>query len=129
MKIGRVVATVTFGLLLSIHAAAAQPYSAALERLAGIMGSLQFLSELCDQDGVDWRVEMASLIDASEPNEEARLRIADRYNLGYSGFAMTYRRCTPAAVEAIDRYRRLGAALIAEIEDAFPAPDAPVADG
>lgn len=121
MKAGRAAFALLLGLAVATPASASPPYANDLERLSEIMGSLQLLSELCDLSDVDWRSEMTALIEASEPDEATRLRLADRYNLGYSAFAISYRRCTAAAIAAIERYRALGAALIASLAEAFPA--------
>lgn len=106
--------------------AAGQPYAPELELLSEIIGGLQFLSELCDLDEIDWRGQMTALLESTGADEPARLRMTDRYNLGYSAFATTYRDCTPAALEAVARYRAIGASLVAAIAEAFPLPSAPI---
>ena len=68
-----------------------------MERLAEILGSPQFLTELCEDEPAPWRDEMEALIALAEPDEVWRLRLIDRFNLGYSSFAIVYRLCTAAA--------------------------------
>lgn len=111
--------TLVLGAATPSAATAPPPYAGAMEDLAEIMGSLQFLTELCEDEAAPWRSEMEDLIALAEADEAWRLRLSDRYNLGYSSFATTYRTCTLAALAAIDHYRFLGAELAAEIANAF----------
>lgn len=101
-------------------AASPPPFASDLERLAEILGSLQFLAELCeDGRAAAWRGQMEALLeltnDGSETDEAWQARLTDRFNLGYSSFAAVYRRCTTAALAAIDHYREAGAAIAAAI--------------
>jgi uncharacterized protein (TIGR02301 family) len=92
------------------------PYDADLERLAEILGSLQYLRTVCDaKEGQKWRNEMQALIDAEAPSGERRRKIVAGYNRGYRGFQQTYRTCTPAASIAIRRYLDEGAKIAREI--------------
>ena len=92
------------------------PYDGDLERLAEILGSLQYLSAVCGaNEGQKWRNEMQALIDAEAPNGERRRKIVARFNRGYRGFQQTYRTCTPAANVAIRRYLDEGAKIAREI--------------
>jgi uncharacterized protein (TIGR02301 family) len=96
------------GVLLSfalIPAASAidPPYQAEMARLAEIMGSLSFLQPLCGNTTEDWRAQMADLIALDEPDEDRRQRLTGAFNEGFTGFARTYRVCTPAAHQAISR--------------------------
>ena len=79
------------------------PYQREMERLAEIMGSLSFLQPLCGSTQEDWRAQMADLIALDEPDEDRRQRLAGAFNEGFTGFARTYRVCTPAAGQAISR--------------------------
>ncbi|MCC5978590.1 MAG: TIGR02301 family protein [Salinarimonas sp.] len=85
-------------------------YEADLLRLAEVMGSLAFLRDLCEaQDAAQWPERMQDLLEAEGPDRAERL--AGAYNRGYSAFALTYRRCTPAAEIAIARFLEEGDAL------------------
>lgn len=79
------------------------PYQPQMERLAEIMGSLYFLQPLCQAGTVDWRAQMADLIDLDEPDEDRRQRLAGAFNTGYTGFSRSYRACTASAREALTR--------------------------
>ncbi|HEX5507073.1 MAG TPA: TIGR02301 family protein [Pseudolabrys sp.] len=92
------------------------PYDADLQRLAEILGALQYLRGVCgSNDGQRWRNEMQALIDAEAPNGDRRRKIVTSYNRGYRGFEQTYRTCTPAADIAIRRYLDEGAKIAREI--------------
>ena len=92
------------------------PFDNDLQRLAEILGSLQYLRTVCGaKEGQKWRTEMQALIDAEAPSGERRRRIVARFNRGYRGFEQTYRTCTPAADLAIRRYLDEGAKIAREI--------------
>jgi uncharacterized protein (TIGR02301 family) len=92
------------------------PFDNDLQRLAEILGSLQYLRTVCGaKEGQKWRAEMQALIDAEAPGGERRRRIVARFNRGYRGFEQTYRTCTPAADLAIRRYLDEGAKIAREI--------------
>jgi uncharacterized protein (TIGR02301 family) len=95
---------------------ATAPFDADLQRLAEILGSLQYLRTVCGaNEGQKWRNEMQALIDAEAPNGERRRMIVASFNRGYRGFQQTYRTCTPAANIAIRRYLDEGAKIAREI--------------
>ena len=107
-------------LCLAVPARAAEgdpaPYDGDLERLAEILGSLQYLRAVCGaNEGQKWRNEMQALIDAEAPNGERRRKIVTKFNRGYRGYQQTYRTCTPAAHVAIRRYLDEGAKIAREI--------------
>ncbi len=92
------------------------PYDADLQRLAEILGSLQYLRTICgSKEGQKWRNEMQALIDSEAPSGERRRQIVARFNRGYRGFEQTYRTCTPAADLAIRRYLDEGARIARDI--------------
>jgi uncharacterized protein (TIGR02301 family) len=103
-------------------AAADPPYEALLQRLAEVLGSLHYLDGLCDPGTTPWRAQMEALIEAEQPDGQRRARLNDRFNIGYSSFAATYRTCTPAARLALERYHREGADLAADISARFGPP-------
>lgn len=107
-------------LCLALPARAAEgdlaPFDNDLQRLAEILGSLQYLRGICgSNDGQKWRNEMQNLIDAEAPSGDRRRLIVASYNRGYRGFQQTYRTCTPAANIAIRRYLDEGAKIAREI--------------
>jgi uncharacterized protein (TIGR02301 family) len=92
------------------------PFDGDLERLAEILGSLQYLRTVCNaNEGQKWRNEMQALIDAEVPSGDRRHKIVAGFNRGYRGFQQTYRTCTPAANVAIRRYLDEGAKIAREI--------------
>lgn len=98
----------------------AAPFDNDLQRLAEILGSLQYLRGICGaNEGQKWRNEMQSLIDAEAPSGERRRLIVASYNRGYRGFQQTYRTCTPAANIAIRRYLDEGTKIAREITARF----------
>lgn len=92
------------------------PYDDQLMRLAEILGALHHLRPLCGaaEDQV-WREQMTALIDAEQPSEDRRKKLADRFNRSYRGLAETHRVCSPAARTLIERYTLEGAALAQEV--------------
>jgi uncharacterized protein (TIGR02301 family) len=94
----------------------AAPYDADLQRLAEILGALQYLRTVCKaNDGQKWRDQMQALLDAEAPDGERRRKIVANFNRGYRGFQQTYRACTPAADLVIRRYLDEGAKIAREI--------------
>ena len=92
------------------------PFMKPLGRLATILGSVHFLRTLCeDPNGAVWRDKMGELLDAQAPNEADRRILVAQFNQGYRAFESTYRRCTPAANLAVERYLAEGAQLSREI--------------
>jgi uncharacterized protein (TIGR02301 family) len=92
------------------------PFDGDLQRLAEILGSLQYLRTVCAaNEGQKWRSEMQALIDAEAPGGERRRKIIASFNRGYRGYQQTYRTCTPAADIAIRRYLDEGAKIAREI--------------
>jgi uncharacterized protein (TIGR02301 family) len=116
--VGSLLLGLSLGLALPACAAEgdAAPFDAELQRLAELLGSLQYLREVCGaKEGQKWRAEMQSLIDAEAPSGERRRKIVASFNNGYRGFHQTYRTCTPAAEVAIRRYLDEGAKIAREI--------------
>ena len=92
------------------------PYDAELQRLAEILGGLQYLRTICNfKDGDRWRDEMQQLLDAEAPAGERHRKIVANFNRGYRGYQQTYRTCTPAADLAIRRYLQEGARIARDI--------------
>lgn len=93
------------------------PYEARLLRLAEIIGSIQYLRNLCNSEGEPgWRESMQALLDSETAGEAARrAQLTAGYNRGFRAFAAVYTTCTAAALVAEERYRNEGATLIAEM--------------
>ncbi|WP_425105735.1 TIGR02301 family protein [Ancylobacter sp.] len=110
----------------AIGQAADAPYDAPLVRLSEILGALHYLRPLCGAAEPSlWRDQMQALVEAEAPAPERRARMTAAFNQGYAGFAALYRRCTPAAREAIDRYRAEGAALTRAVASRYGSDAAP----
>ena len=95
------------------------PFERDLMRLAEILGSLHFLKTLCGDESIDWRGEMAALLDAERPDPQRRERFIASFNSGYRAFASTYTRCTPSATAAITLYAAEGDKLTREVTSRF----------
>jgi len=92
-------------------------YETILLRLSEIMGSVHFLSILCqsnEEPGV-WRQQMEALLEAESAFPQRRRLMTIRFNRGYSSFSQVYRTCTPSAKEALDRYRAEGGEITQEL--------------
>lgn len=95
-------------------------YDLQMMRLSEILGALHYLRELCGADeGHLWRNQMQELIAKEEPTKERQAQMIARFNEGFRGFRETYRECTPAAIEANNRYLAEGAKLALEIPSRF----------
>lgn len=80
------------------------PYEAEVERLAGLIGTLSFMRDLCGAgDGAQWRAKMEELLASEGSTPVQRDRLAGAFNDGLRSYAATYRQCTPAARTVIDR--------------------------
>ncbi|MEQ8479398.1 MAG: TIGR02301 family protein [Hoeflea sp.] len=93
------------------------PYEDRLLRLAEILGSVQYLRNLCNGEGeTTWRETMQALLDSETVNDARRREtLTAGYNRGFRAFAAVYTSCTDAARLAETRYRREGATLVSEI--------------
>jgi uncharacterized protein (TIGR02301 family) len=104
MRLRPALCSIALALLMTQPAPAIDPpYQPEMERLAEILGSLYFLQPLCMPGPIDWRQEMAQLIELDQPDEDRRQRLAGAFNSGYTGYARTYRVCTTSANEAFTR--------------------------
>ncbi|MGN6549378.1 MAG: TIGR02301 family protein [Pararhizobium sp.] len=92
-------------------------YEAQLTRLSQVLGSIDYLRQLCHSgDGADWRDKMKAILDAEAGSEPERIkRLTAAFNRGYRSFASVYTGCTASAVLAEQQYRREGATLAREI--------------
>jgi len=78
-------------------------YEPQLEHLSQVLGSLYFLTPLCQAGGKDWRVEMSELIALDAPDDDRRQRLAGAFNAGYQAYARLYRQCTESAHTAMTK--------------------------
>ncbi len=98
----------------------ALPYDAQMLRLSEILGALHYLERMCgDAEDSRWRDQMEALIEAERPDERRRARMVENFNRGYRSFRSVYRRCTPAAEIAIERYTREGAEIAADVSKRY----------
>src|SRR5215203_1908398 len=98
----------------------APPYEKDLLRLSEIVGSLAFLRSLCTAaDAAEWPQRMQALLETEGTTPGRRERLAGAYNRGYSGYALTYRTCTPSAAEATARYLKEGEQLSRNLAGRF----------
>jgi len=92
------------------------PFTAGLERLAEILGSLHYLRGVCGaNEGNKWRTEMQALLEAEAPPGQRRAQFIAHFNRGYRAYLQTYRTCTPAADLAIRRYLEEGSKIAREV--------------
>lgn len=96
------------------------PYDKELTRLSQVLGALHYLRGLCGaNEGQLWRDRMEALIAADSPTETWRDRLVASFNAGYRGYELTYRRCTPSARRAVDRYLAEGRELTQQIKTRY----------
>lgn len=97
------------------------PYDGQLSRLAEILGSIDYLRNLCSPARDDgWRGDMQQLLDTETKGEPKRKeRLTASFNRGYRSFASVYTNCTPQALVAEEQYRNEGATLATEITARF----------
>lgn len=100
-------------------AAADSPFERNLLRLSEILGSLHFLRNLCGEESNEWLAHMEALLEAEDPDEERRARFIATFNRGYRAYERNYTRCTPSAIEAIDRYMEEGEKLSRDTASRF----------
>lgn len=99
-----------------------------LIQLSEILGALTFLTELCKGEtglgttqltGEAWRQRMRDLLEAEAHTAGQKERYAGAFNRGYSGYATTYRACTPAGKTAIERLLQDGARIAKDLSNRF----------
>lgn len=111
MRMSRPLAVLGLLLLAASPARAVDPlYEPELEHLSETLGSLYFLTPLCQQGNTDWRVEMSELIAMENPDDDRKQRLAGAFNDGYQAFARLYHSCTDSARTAMNR-------LLSDAED------------
>lgn len=96
------------------------PYEPQFMRLAEIMGALTYLRDLCGaKDGAKWQAKMDALLQAENPSEARRERLAGAFNRGFRAYEVTYRACTDNARVIVDRFLDEGGRLAREISGRY----------
>jgi len=95
------------------------PFEPSLMRLSEVLGSLHYLSNLCEQPGTQWRDLMDRLITAEAPDETRKAQFVANFNRGYRSFDSVYSTCTQSAAAALRRYRNEGAELAGQTAARF----------
>jgi uncharacterized protein (TIGR02301 family) len=92
-----------------------------LSELSETLGALALLSQHCTPDGTPniWRARMEALLEAEGEPAGASARMNGAFNRGYSDFATSYSRCTPAARAAQEHLRRDAARLARVLSQRF----------
>ncbi|SED53973.1 TIGR02301 family protein [Rhizobiales bacterium GAS191] len=97
-----------------------QPYDGQLLRLSEILGSLSYLSSICDSAQKDpFRAQMQALLDAEATASPRREEFAGAYNRGYRGLANIYARCTDNARALVGRFRGEGVAITRQVRKMY----------
>lgn len=120
-RISKVMA-VTLAVALTPMATLAQPsapYDEKLARLAEVLGSIHYLSNLCTEPSNRWRDEMEQLLSAERPDPVRRARLIAAFNKGYRSFDSVYARCTDQARIAADGYVAEGRTLALELANTY----------
>lgn len=95
------------------------PYDGRLNRLAEVMGSVHYLTNLCGEPNNKWRDEMQRMLSLESPEPNRRSRLVASFNRGFRSFDSVYSQCTDQARTAVARYIDEGITLTAEIYARF----------
>jgi len=87
------------------------PYENQMIQLAGTLGSLHYLSNLCGDKTSLWRDQMNELLTAEKADETRRKNLVSAFNNNYRSYADNYSQCTDQALKAIDRFKLQGEKL------------------
>lgn len=93
------------------------PYDDKLVQLAEILGSIDFIRNLCERDSEpQWKAMMGQLLESDARDEPARReKLTAAYNRGYRTFSAIQTRCSAQLRATAERYRIEGATLATEI--------------
>ncbi|SOC86171.1 TIGR02301 family protein [Ensifer adhaerens] len=93
------------------------PYDDKLAQLSEILGSLDFIRNLCEHDSEpQWKAMMGQLLDSDAKDEPARReKLTAAYNRGYRTFSAIQTTCSAQLRATAERYRNEGATLATEI--------------
>lgn len=93
-------------------APAEPPYESQLKRLSEVLGSIHYLSGLCEEkDKVLWRRQMEALLVAENPSEKRRVGLISEFNKGYRSLAGQHRTCTESADFLLQKFIEEGAEI------------------
>ncbi len=100
------------------------PYEQLLLKLAETMGSLSFLSGLCEGSDSStgasvWRAKAQQLLESEGTNPTRKQLFIGSFNRGFNGYGEVYRSCTPNALLAKERLIEEGAKQTREIASKF----------
>jgi uncharacterized protein (TIGR02301 family) len=95
-------------------------YEPELLRLAEVLGTLSYMTNLCEQRGSEsWQPRMTQLIDAEGTTVLRRERLAGAYNRGYIGHQSAHRTCSDASRLVIERLIQQGQKLTRELSTRY----------
>lgn len=115
MTAGLLTALCLFADVPLASAQAVAPYDERLTRLAEVLGSVHYLSNLCGEPSNAWRDRMQTLLSTESPDPNRRTVLVASFNKGFRSFDSVYTQCTDQARAASQRYLSEGANLSAEI--------------
>lgn len=97
------------------------PYDDKLAQLSEILGSLDFIRNLCERDSEpQWKAMMSQLLDSDAKDEPARReKLTAAYNRGYRTFSAIQTTCSAQLRATAERYRNEGATLATEISTRY----------
>jgi uncharacterized protein (TIGR02301 family) len=95
-------------------------YEPDLLRLSEVIGTLSYMTALCQQPGAEgWPQRMTQLIEAEGTTAQRKERLAGAYNRGYLGHQPAHRTCTDRSRQVIDRMVLQGQRLTREISTRY----------
>lgn len=95
-------------------------YEPELLRLAEVLGTLSFMTTLCNQTGsASWAQRMAQLVEAEGTTVQRKERLAGAYNRGFLGHQATHRTCTDRSRLVVDQMLQQGQKLTRELASRY----------
>jgi uncharacterized protein (TIGR02301 family) len=100
------------------------PYEGSVLKLAETLGSLSFLSLLCEEtqnatSSDVWRIKAQQLIETENASETRKKAFIGNFNNGFNSYSQVYHHCTPNAMLAKQRLLDEGAKLTRELSNRF----------
>ncbi|MEM0899740.1 MAG: TIGR02301 family protein [Pseudomonadota bacterium] len=95
--------------------AATAPYDTRLNRLAEVLGSVHYLSNLCEEPSNQWRDAMQNILSVESPAPNRRADLIASFNRGYRSFNSVHQTCTDQARQLNLGYVQEGQSIAAEI--------------
>ena len=83
----------------------------ALLDLAYVLGEAHALKQACEPNSQYWRARMQRLVDLEKPDRDFHVRLADRFNTGFTVRETQFPECSPAARAAAAAAARRGRTL------------------